>query len=93
MTDIHTIARQLTQSPAGGIKTLVRRAEIAVTCNWFAIALYCKRHGHNYERQRPTRCVDLKVCTWCGNYLGARVMAPEGARCRWYRRPTTKETA
>lgn len=49
------------------------------------IGFRCAFRGHTYAIQRPTRCVEVSVCIWCGHYQGARVLTPSGADCRWWR--------
>lgn len=65
--------------------------EIKVFCNWFAIALHCRIKGHDYEKQRPTRCVEVTTCRHCGVYRGARYMKNDDS-CRWYRKSDQKPT-
>jgi hypothetical protein len=70
--------------PAPPFRRIVQRVDIAVTCNWFAIALRCKIRGHDWRITRPTRCVSLTSCACCGRLLGARLT--DATNCRWYRR-------
>ena len=44
---------------------------------------HCSLRGHDHQRQRPTRCVDVWVCTYCGHYQGASIA--DGSKCRWFR--------
>jgi hypothetical protein len=53
-----------------------------------AIAIHCWRHGHDYAEQRPTRCVSVNACRWCGNYRGAKVL--DRSTCAWYRPEMTR---
>lgn len=49
------------------------------------LSFRCAMKGHEWRRNRPTRCVRVTACQICGSFIGWSVEAEEDAGCRWYR--------